>query len=242
MGKTPRQAAAAAFVAMSMFAGCQSSAPTIGTPGASASPNWGSPASARTNQSATGGTGAANQTAANGMATASGMNNGMLTTNGANTRPQTGVTYGNNGNFQNNFANSAQPSSGFNQNQGAGSGQPSSGFNQNSNAGNVQPASFNSNQNNSGVQQTGWATNPASSGFSPNRNLSRNTDGGQYSGSGPKLPRLLPYSRRRAITQAARMSTILRRLPSRVTRVTARSIRPCRSPVPAPAISSVYES
>lgn len=165
MGKTPNAAAAGVFVAMMTLAGCQSPAPTVGNPGTM------SPLAANraqqpwNNGAATGGT--TNQA----QAGTSGMNNAQMANNAAMTRPQTGQSFGANGNFQGNFGNSGQQPAGFAQNQNSlANNQQSNGFNANQGSNNIQPASYNPNQFGNNVQQAGgWGTNAQANGSTANR-------------------------------------------------------------------------
>ena len=120
-------------------------------------------ATLQNNPPANGATGANGNMSATGQgAVGSGLANGQMVGNSANTRPMN-QGYSASGNFQNNFTNT---------------GVPSGGLNQNSSAGNIQPASYSQNQAGAGLQQTGnWATNQSSAaGSAAGRTTTRNTD------------------------------------------------------------------
>ncbi len=156
MGKTPRSASAGILVALLLSAGCAST-PPVGTPVQSGTQPY------RTNPSANGATGTNGNMSATGQgAMGSGLANGQIVGNSANTRPMS-QGYAGSGNFQNNFTNTSVPSG---------------GYNQNSSSNNIQPASYNQNQSGAGIQQTGsWPPNQSSAaGSAPARTMSRNTD------------------------------------------------------------------
>jgi hypothetical protein len=183
MGKSPRLASAGIFVALFVASGCQNSAPPVAAQGVVGQQPWKAPATTgiyQTNNGTTGAmaqngtSGTMNQNAGTGFSQA-GSNTAALaqqSNNSANVRPQSGQSFGTNGSFQNNFANSGQQGSGFSQNPGGNT---------------VQPAGFSPNQVGGGIQQTGWSQNSVAGGSAGNRNAARNLDENPtapYDGSG----------------------------------------------------------